>query len=285
MKRMVLNWGFITTNLVAIAGLAATLYFSQEDLNGHSLTVHLVSSSTLQAPADSKIQNLQVTVNGTQIESPYISSLVLVNSGSKSISSADFETPVVLSTRNDSKLISAQIAGTDPEEIPAKILIEDGKLKILPFLSNPKDQIKITLVSSGVPDLAVKARVSGVKEITFKDMTYQAPNYGRVIIFVLFFVGSTAMYIFYFLAGVSTPAVKLGTGTRLVTVMCFVAGAVFAAEGIFGFFGPGAFTMGTLSALAGLGSIAGFFLHRSYLRDIEINDQQSTSWQPAPPKD
>ncbi|UVM06432.1 hypothetical protein [Pseudomonas laurylsulfatiphila] len=278
MKWMGMDWSFITTNVVALAGIAASFYFSQADLNGHSLTVHLASSSTLQAPADSKIQDLQVIVNGTQIESPFISSLVLINSGSKPISSADFETPVVLSTRNDSKLISAQIAGTDPEEIPVKILIDEGKLKILPFLSNPKDQIRITLVSSGAPDLVVKARVSGVKEIPFEDMTYQAPNYGRAIISVLFFVGSIAMYVFYFLAG-STPGINLGTGTRLITVMCLVGGAVVYVERLAEIIGTGPLAMGAIITLGAIGLIAGYFLNKRYRRDIENNVQPSTTWQ------
>lgn len=260
---MKVNWSFITTNVVAIAALAVTIYFSQADLNGHSLTIHLVSSSTLQAPADSKIQDLQITVNGTQIESPYISSLVLINSGSKPIPSADFETPVVLSTRNHSKLISAQIAGTDPEDIPAKILIEDGKLKILPFLSNPKDQIKITLVSSGMPDFTAKARIAGVNEIIFEDMTYEPPNYGRAVMSALFLLGSLAMYSFYFLAGTS-PRINIGTGTRLITVMCMMGGAVVAGERVIEFVGTSVFAICATAIYCVVGLAIGHFLSRKY---------------------
>ncbi|MBB2884474.1 MULTISPECIES: hypothetical protein [Pseudomonas] len=260
MKWMGLDWKFFTTSVIALAALAASIYFPQSELNGHSLTARLISSSALQVPADSKIQDLQITVNGRAIASPYISSLILINTGSKPISSADFESPLVLSTRNDSTLITAQITGSEPADIPVKTLVEDGKLKILPFLSNPKDQIKITLVSSGGLDLVVKARIAGVKEITYEDMTQPSPNIVRAVVSTVLALASVSMYAFFFSVGPSRPGVRVDTGIRLITVICLAAAAVTYGSRLIEFFGNGATAFVVSTLLFVCGSLSGVYL-------------------------
>ena len=152
MDKKMLDWKFALTSLLAIAGLVIPFYFWQADSSAHSLTVRLISSSALALPADSKIHDLQITVNGSQIESPHVYSLALINTGSKPISSADFESPLDVRTRNDAKLITAQITGSDPADIPVKILLDDNKLKVQPCLlytsPSPRDGLLSRMPSS-----------------------------------------------------------------------------------------------------------------------------------------
>lgn len=262
MKLMGLDWKFFTSIVVALAGLALPLHFSQAELNAHSLTVHLVSSSALEAPPGSKIDDLEVTVNGSRIESPHILSLVLVNNGSKPIASSDFETPLVLATRNKSKLITAQITRSEPEGIPAQLLIEDGKLKILPFLSNPNDQIEITLVSSGAPDLVTTARIAGVKNVVYEDMTTSKQSIGKGVLSAVLLLACMSMYVFFFSMGGLRHGVRVGVGVRLITVICLAFGGTMFGLNFMEVIGNDSKGFATLGLLVVIAIGLGIFLSK-----------------------
>lgn len=219
MKGKGFDWKFFSTILVAIAGLGIPIFFWQADLTAHSLSVRLISSSALQAPAGSGIQDLKIMVNGTAIESSFISSLTLSNTGSKPIASADFETPLELISRNKSALISAQIAKSVPEDIPAKVVVAADRLQILPFLSNPKDEVTITVVSSGQPDFSAKARISGVKEVAYEDMTEAKKTVGSAIFAAALSLIGFAIYVFFMLSGkFSSPSI-VSPGIKMITAL------------------------------------------------------------------
>lgn len=228
-----LDWKFALTSLLAIAGVLVPVYFWNADFKAQSLSVRLFSSSALELPADSKIHDLQILVNGSKIESPHIYSLALINSGSKPIPSASFETPLEVRTVNDAKLITAQITGSEPADIPAKILIEDNKLKILPFLSNPQDQINITLVSSGPLNLAAQARIAGVRDILFEDMTQNPTRPFSSFLFAFIGIACLALYLFYLpVAKVQSPA-RIGLLLKtLTTSALFMAGVTFSTRSL-----------------------------------------------------
>ncbi|PMV27246.1 MULTISPECIES: hypothetical protein [unclassified Pseudomonas] len=265
MKMLGMDWKYFTTLAIGVVGLAIPFYFSQAELNSHSLTLRLVTSSGLQEPVYSELHDLQITVNGTQIKSPYISSLVLINTGSKPIASSDFETPIMLSSRY-SKLISAQITGTEPDDIPAKILLEDGKLKIPAFLSNPKDQIKITLVSSGMPDFLVGARIAGVKEVVYEDQTKQSSQVGRVVTSATLVFLSLSMYGFFFFMAGSRNGLKVDTAVRMITIVCLAGGTLAYAERVIDFFEGGTKSLVILLFLASFAFLLGYGFSRNHRR-------------------
>lgn len=228
-----LDWKFVLTSLLAVVGVLVPVYLWNADFTAQSLTVRLVSSSALELPADSKIHDLQILVNGSKIESPHIYSLSLVNSGSKPIPSASFETPLEVRTQNDAKLITAQITGTEPADIPAKILIEDNKLRILPFLSNPRDQINVTLVSSGPLDLVAQARIAGVRDILFEDMSQNQARPISSFFFAFIGISCLALYLFHLPVGDFRSPTRIGLTLKILTTSAFViAGIVFATRSL-----------------------------------------------------
>ncbi|MFL7962092.1 hypothetical protein ACEI36_07550 [Pseudomonas kielensis] len=251
MTRKVLDWKFALTSLIA---LAVPYYLWQADLSSHALTVRLISSSALELPSDSKIHDIQITVNGTKVDSPHISSLALINNGSKPIVGADFETPIEISTKNDAKLITAQITGSEPADIPAKIFLEDNKLKFRPFLSNPKDQVNVTIVSSGPLNLKAGGRVAGVRDITFEDLTQDRSRPGLAAFTGILSVTSLTLYLFFLgitdFRSVTTIGPKVKISTTIVSV---VSGIYFGSRtvielGITSYFSVG--VMGLLFAIA-----------------------------------
>ncbi|WP_454867369.1 hypothetical protein [Pseudomonas farris] len=231
MKRKVLDWKFALTTVLALAAAALPAYFWQADLSAHSLTVRLVSSSALELPSDSKIHDMQIIVNGTKIEAPYIYSLVLINTGSKPIPTGNFETPLQIRTMNDAKLVTAQITGSEPAGIPVKLSIDDNQIKILPFLSNPKDQIAITLVSSGPLELTAQARIAGVRDVVFEDTSQSKSRPLEAFFFATLAVLCLSLYLFLLPTSRSRGAIKLVGAIRyLSTLVLFVSGVYFVSR-------------------------------------------------------
>lgn len=231
MKGKVLDWKFALTTILAMAGMAFSAYLWRADLSAYSLTVRLASSSALELPSDSKIHDLQIIVNGNKIEAPYIYSLVLINSGSKPIPTANFETPLQVRTLNDAKLITAQITGSEPADIPVKVLIDENQLKILPFLSNPKDQITITLVSSGPLNLIAQARIAGVPEIIFEDISHNKSRPVAALFSAALALLCIGLYLFFLPTPSSKKTIVIGFPLRVLsTIGMFICGVYFASK-------------------------------------------------------
>lgn len=228
-----LDWKFALTSLLAIIGVLVPVFIWNADFTAQSLTVRLFSSSALELPADSKIHDLQILVNGSKIESPHIYSLAIINSGSKPIPSASFETPLEVRTLNDSKLITAQMIGSEPADIPAKILIEDNKLKILPFLSNSQDQINITVVSSGPLDLAVQARIAGVRDVVYEDTTQTTAQPISAFFNAFLGIACLALYLFYLPVGKARTPARIALTLKILTTSALVlAGISFSTRSL-----------------------------------------------------
>ncbi|KPG74725.1 hypothetical protein [Pseudomonas libanensis] len=231
MKGKVLDWKFALTTVLAIAAVAVPVYFWQADLSAYSLTVRVAASSALELPSDSKIHDLQIIVNGTKIEAPHIYSLAIINTGSKPIPTSSFETPLQVRTLNDAKLITAQITGTEPPDIPVKMSIDDNQLKVLPFLSNPLDEVRITLVSSGPLDLTAQARISGVRDIVFEDVSQTKTRPFVAFLYAVISVLSLGLYLFFLPTPNSAKSFRIGVLERVLsTLTLFIAGVYFIGK-------------------------------------------------------
>ncbi|WP_413703417.1 hypothetical protein [Pseudomonas sp. Pseusp16] len=187
------DWKFIATTVIAIAALVVP----QIDLSSRSLTVRLLATSPLQPALN--IQNLQISLNGQNVESPYISTIELVNTGSKPILSSDFDGALQLQMSNGAKLVSAEITSTTPKNIPAQVTISGNGMAISPFLSNPKDSITIATISSGPrPAFEVRARIVGINEVGLEDTTIRNSSYWKSVASL---VNSYGLLFLYFVFG------------------------------------------------------------------------------------
>lgn len=231
MKLKFLDWKFALSTLLAVAAVLLPAYLWQADLSAQSLTVRVVSSSALELPADSKVHDMQIIVNGEKIESPHIYSLVLINTGSKPIPTGSFETPLQIRTLNDAKLITAQITGSEPAGIPAKLLIEDNQIKILPFLSNPKDQIDITLVSSGPLELMAQARIAGVRDLLFEDASQTKSRPIEAFLFGAIATACLGLYLFLLPTSKTRgPITIIGPIRYFAMITAFASGVYFQGK-------------------------------------------------------
>lgn len=231
MKRNFLDWNAGLGTVITLAAFLLTVYLWQADSSAYSLTVRQASFSALELPSDSKIHDIQIFVNGAKIETPYVYSLVLINTGSKPIPAGNFETPLQIRTLNDGKLVTAQITGTEPADIPVRLMIEENQIKISPFLSNPEDQIAITLVSSGPLELTAQARIAGVRNVVFEDTSESKSRPIEASFFAALGVPCLALYLFFLPTSRSLGGIQITRAVRyLATFVFFVSGVHFASR-------------------------------------------------------
>lgn len=117
---------------------------------------------------------LTVQYRGAPIDSAWIVSLTVVNTGSAAIPRADFDIPVSIHFADGVRILSADIEAAQPADLPVVlrrgIFLEGGKdlVTIEPLLLNPGDGFKLALVVSGAPGEpkpVFAARISGVKAL------------------------------------------------------------------------------------------------------------------------
>ncbi|AMS19704.1 hypothetical protein AYK59_06075 [Pseudomonas synxantha] len=223
-----IDWKYIVMFVVTlVCALVPVLWQSKQE--ARAITVKLLSSTTLQLEQQAGIKDLQVTINGRNIDRPYLSLLQVVNDGAKPILSSDFETPIELFAKNEALVVSAQVTDTSPAGITAKISTDDKRATIAPFLVNPEDSVFLTILTSGgAPSFEAKARIAGVKGVNYIDSSLPAPH--RVG-FVLRIVAALSMLTLYFvyMASASRKLIVSRPLAYMTGITCIV-GAVFTIE-------------------------------------------------------
>lgn len=201
MKRS-FDWKYLLGTVLAIAGVVIPVYLWQSDQQAHDLSARLVSSSSLQPLASSKIYDVKMTINGVQLLNPHFSIYELTNSGSKPILSSDFDSPIELSGNDGLEFISARVDYTDPKDIPVKISVDVKKVSIAPFLLNPNDKVLFSVITSGAdPVVTIKARIAGIRKITFVDSSVDHGSPMRLVFNLIFCLIALITYFSYVVSG------------------------------------------------------------------------------------
>ncbi|UVM33414.1 hypothetical protein [Pseudomonas sp. B21-019] len=228
------DWKFIVGSLLTIGGLAIPVYLWQVDLSSHSLSLKLVSSSALQPASSNQFQDLQITLNGARISSPYISSFEMINTGSKPILSSDFESPIEVLGDGNVQLISAQVTGTDPKGIPVKLSIESNRMVIAPFLSNPNDVISFSVITGDEPPIfKVKARIAGIRELALEDSSVKKGRASKLVICSFFAIIGLFLYLRFAHAAVLLRRVTIHRPTCvMICLMTGVGSAIFTGKAL-----------------------------------------------------
>ncbi|QZP34755.1 hypothetical protein [Pseudomonas sp. DR48] len=192
-----LDWKYLVMFALTLVGILAPVVW-QSVQETHSITVKLLASTTLQPGGQTGIQDLQVSLNGRKIDDPYLSLMEVVNDGSKSILSNDFETPIELIPQGESLIVTAQVTSTTPANITAKVSTEDKRVMIAPYLSNPEDSIFITVITSGgQPSFTTRARIASVKNVNYLDSSVPKTNNVKFAIKIFSAFCMTIMYFVY----------------------------------------------------------------------------------------
>ena len=194
---MTFDWKFLLTALLALAGIAVPVLLWQADLNSNAINITLKSSVALQSGANAAIPDLRIVVGEATIESPYLSTLELVNSGTKPIPSSNFEGPMEISSSTGSKILRAKVSSSKPIDLKASVDVTSEMITIAPLLLNPKDTVTLAILTSGSqPKFSARSRIAGISRISFEDETTKN---GRWKVFAFYLPVSFLSLILYFI--------------------------------------------------------------------------------------
>ena len=183
---MELDWKFLLALLITLAGVAVPVWLWQADQSSKTLSVKLATRIALLPKEQESIPGMEMSVDGSRLEKPYLVVFEIRNDGSKPISAADFESPVQIELNSETSFVHANVTGRIPKDIETRLLSTPKVVSLKPTLLNPGDIVSITVVTSGAPpDFNVKARVVGVPNVALKEGT--AEKHNKAILALLVF--------------------------------------------------------------------------------------------------
>lgn len=171
------DWKFILMLAAAVAGVAGPFWLWRADQNAKAISVQLTSQVPLGLTEKNAIPGLQVVIEGTPISKPLLSTVLIENSGDKSIATADFELPLEIRSLNGSAIYGARVSGKSPADIEPVIEWDKQAVRLKPTLLNPRDSITLSVITSGSsPNLYAKARIIGVSTVQMVNSTTPTVN-------------------------------------------------------------------------------------------------------------
>ena len=150
--------------IIAILTIVITVFFSVRSERSKELTISYIDKRSLvategQLPAST----LNVTVNGTQLQSPWLLAVRLENTGNQAIEEREIERPPTLHFQGGI-IVAANLKQKSHEGMAAALRQTQDELVIEHKLLNPGDWISLEVIFDGEPILPPRAslRISGV---------------------------------------------------------------------------------------------------------------------------
>lgn len=236
---MIFDWKFYASMLAAIAGVFVPIWLWQADLSAHSLSARLASSVALQPAETTSISDIQISIDGVNIKSPYLSTLELLNDGSKPVPASDFETPIELSVGQDTQIVRARVTSVEPNNLKAELDTNKQSVKLRPMLLNPNDTLTIAVITSGSPpSFSAQARIAGISKIKFEDTTTKKESWKKAVKYSVITFVAFVLYWVYGAFLIRPPTMRFGRALSIITMStCGLLGAMamhksFEAAGV-----------------------------------------------------
>lgn len=216
---MNIDWKFVVATVATIAGILVPVWLWQADLSAQSLSVRLASSVALQPTETTSVPDIQISIGGVNIKSPFLSTLVLWNDGSKPILASDFELPIELRVGQGMQIVRSSISSVEPNNLKAEIDTDKQSVKLRPLLLNPEDTLTIAIITSGgQPNFEALARIAGISKIKFEDTTAKKDSW-RMVKNLLTALIAFSLYWVYGAAFTRPNSVRLGRGLAIITML------------------------------------------------------------------
>ena len=165
-------WQFIGA-IVALIALCATVAIFHFQRKRKVLSYQVTSSSSLLSVREEVEGKIKILYEGTPIWRVHLVVVRIHNSGNVPIQKSDYERPLSISFGEDSRILSAEVTETSPENLDVTIDPSEDCLILEPLLLNSRDSITLkVLVSEFRSDLEVDARIVGVKQVRCEDTRY-----------------------------------------------------------------------------------------------------------------
>ncbi len=143
-------------------------------LQSKNLSIKVAAKSQLSVYGADKAPEIQVSVNGSSLESPYLTYINVGYSGGQALTIDDFKTPVLIQLTSKSKLEHFRVSNQLPSDLNVSMQRFEGGVSFRPELLNAGDAFQLMLVTTGaVPEFTVQGRINGVSRLSMEELPSQ----------------------------------------------------------------------------------------------------------------
>jgi hypothetical protein len=166
--------------------------------------------------------SVQVLLDGKPAENVHIAIVKITNTGRVPIEEQDFVKPIGISFGPDAEILVGEIAGTDPEDVPATLTAESQSVFLNPLMMNRGDSIIVqVLVSKPESVVTVAGRVKGIPRLKRRSAPASFQNWQRparsgvllgvILLVILILLGKIPVepFFLYFIASVGLVVLSI----------------------------------------------------------------------------
>jgi hypothetical protein len=157
-----LAWAGIAVGIIAII-VSVTIYFLQRTTK--ALEYEVFSGPVILNAGQFRGKGIQVSLNGVALHDPHLVVLIVRNNGNVPIKRDDFEKPLRVEFPGNNKILSAEVAHKDPEDLQVSLDVKQKFILIRPLLLNDKDWMVIQVLIDGSSNPQMSGRIAGVHSI------------------------------------------------------------------------------------------------------------------------
>jgi hypothetical protein len=158
-------WQFVGAVLALVAiVIALVVAFVQQ--RKKSLAYEILTSIFLLTVNDDLKGKTKILFEDVPVKNVYLVVLHFLNDGNISITATDFESPLLIHFSESTKILSAELVKTIPQNLRPQYEVGQSKIEIHPMLFNGMDAFLLKLLLSEFDGVIhVEGRIKGVKEI------------------------------------------------------------------------------------------------------------------------
>lgn len=175
MLKLAQFWQIVSAIAAVFAvGVTVVLFVISQQEGAKGLEATILSKTSLLNPdAGNTWTNFEILYNGERVDNISIIKVQIKNSGSQTIRSTDFESPIEIYLEGVQKIISADVIEKNPENLPLSVFHSDESVTIPGILMNEDDYfvVEIGSILSAQKNADIKeirTRVAGIKEIVIE---------------------------------------------------------------------------------------------------------------------
>lgn len=162
-------WPMVITATVLLLILVMVTWIPNVNLPGKGLLFKIMSTVPIQSSPDLPNPRLGLDADDVPVSKPFVTTLVISNTGNIPIKREDYETPLQITLMNEAEIVQLRYI-LNPPEINTKVTFDTKKAQIAPALLNPDDSLIVQIFTKGgKPEFSVGARILGIKHVIAKE--------------------------------------------------------------------------------------------------------------------
>ncbi|HFG1785122.1 TPA: hypothetical protein ACGF4J_002863, partial [Vibrio cholerae] len=160
---------FIPLILFLISPVYSSLFGSEKSLSYALVHTKDLTEDYKEGDSWSK---LSTSFDGEELNSAYLSRIMIINSGNVPISRDDFDSDVTIKMGTDIGILGIRIEESSPFNLGVEYYFNENEFNFKGLLLNPNDSFVIETLSKGRPtEITVQSRISGIDRP--RQMDYQ----------------------------------------------------------------------------------------------------------------